>query len=241
MSGHLQRFCLAIAAAAIAGLSVLASAGWAAASGAGLKYEMKPAFGYTAMAPGSPYGIRAGGDCGPAFEGNLPVQMATPVNSDRELQERLDALVRDKYDGVLNRGNMDRFLKDMMREALQVYGKAAERIGFDCLPDATVRSLVAGEIDHLDCPCPPRPWIDGAAVELRAATGWAEEEEDPPFPIPLPGVGETVYGLAALSATGWAAADDDEEDPPFPLPLPGVGETGHGLVALSAAGFRAVH
>ena len=80
-----------------------------------------------------------------------------------------------------------------------------------CLPDVTVRSLVAGEIDRLDGPCPsPRPWIDGAAVELRAATSRA-------------------------------AADDNDEDPPFPIPVPGIGETGHGLAALSATGFRAVH
>ena len=94
--------------------------------------------------------------------------------------------------------------------------KAASYRIDDCAA-SMVRSLVAGEVDRLDSipslggpwPClPPRRWIDGAAVELRAATGWAagdDGDEDPPFPIPLPGVGETSRGLVALSAAGFRA------------------------------------
>ena len=94
--------------------------------------------------------------------------------------------------------------------------KAASYRIDDCAA-SMVRSLVAGEVDRLDAspspggpwPCPPpRRWIDGAAIELRAAAGWAaadDDDEGPPFPIPLPGVGETSRGLAALSATGFRA------------------------------------
>ena len=116
---------------------------------------------------------------------------------------------------------------------------------------AAFYAVHGADIDRLDAspspggPCPlPRPWIEGAAVELRTAPGWAaadDDDEDAPFPIPVPGIGETGHGLAVLSAIGRAVADDDDEDPPFPLPLPGVGKTGYGFAVLSAAGFRAVH
>ena len=42
-------------------------------------------------------------------------------------------------------------------------------------------------------------------------------DEDPPFPLPIPGVGkEKKYILIATHA--------DDEDPPFPPPIPGVGD-----------------
>ena len=80
---------------------------------------------------------------------------------------------------------------------------------------AAFYAVHGADIDRLDAgpslggPCPlPRPWLDGAAVELRAATGWAaavDDDEDPPWPIPIPGVGKTGHGFAALSAAGFRA------------------------------------
>ncbi len=297
-----QRFRLAVAAAAVAGVSVLGSAGSAAAGGASLEWRMNPALGYTAVAPASPYGIGTGAGYGPAFEGSLlvrtaapvepglrppdypvgmkyddsgwpeymasgyaamvfggpvywtgtgagygpvfggslPVQMVVPVNADREMQERLDALLREKYGGVLNRGNMDRFLKDMMREALQVYGKAEERIGFDCLrADAAVRSLVSGEIDYVNmipvedacpccCPCPsppcPRPW-PWIATSMGAAGGWAA----PGTKVADPETGAMTMTVARMPDHRWGATvqrlvaggiDDMSSGGSCPCPLP---------------------
>ena len=52
-----------------------------------------------------------------------------------------------------------------------------------------------------------------------ASTMTIADDEDPPFPIPIPGVGDnTKYFFAAL-------INADDEDPPFPIPIPGVGNT----------------